>query len=116
MATRFLAYVRGLMRRRAVGTEVDDELRFHVDQEVEANIARGMSPSEARRAALRDLGGMTTISNKATGEQLFDSTAFGAGAGLRVLVHKHSRSNLCVDVAFGGDGSHGLYIGFRDAF
>jgi len=59
---------------------------------------------------------MTTISNKATGEQLFDSTAFGAGAGLRVLVHKHSRSNLCVDVAFGGDGSHGLYIGFRDAF
>jgi len=46
------------MRRRAVGTEVDDELRFHVDQEVEANIARGMSPSEARRAALRDLGGM----------------------------------------------------------
>ena len=59
MATRFLAYLRGLMRRRAVAAEVDDELRFHVEQEVEANIARGMSPSEARRAALRDLGGLT---------------------------------------------------------
>ena len=59
MATRFLAYIRGLMRRRAVAAEVDDELRFHVEQEVEANIARGMSPSEARRAALRDLGGLT---------------------------------------------------------
>lgn len=59
---------------------------------------------------------MTTISNKTTGEQLFESTAFGAGAGLRVLVHKHSRSNLCVDYAFGRSGSGGLYIGFRDAF
>ena len=59
MATRFLAYLRGLMRRRAVAAEVDDELRFHVEQEVEANIARGMSPLEARRAALRDLGGLT---------------------------------------------------------
>lgn len=59
---------------------------------------------------------MTTTSNKATGEGLFDSAAFGAGAGLRVLVHKHSRSNLCVDYAFGRQGSRGLYIGFRDAF
>lgn len=59
MPTRFLAYVRGLMRRRAVGAELDDELRFHIEQEVEANIARGMSPSEARRVALRDLGGLT---------------------------------------------------------
>jgi hypothetical protein len=59
---------------------------------------------------------VTTMSNNATGEQLFDAAAFGAGAGLRLLVHKQSRSNLCIDVAFGGDGSHGLYIGFRDAF
>ncbi len=59
---------------------------------------------------------ISTLSNSSTGEHLFDNTAFGAGAGLRVLVHKQSRSNLCVDFAFGQDGSHGLYIGFRDAF
>jgi hypothetical protein len=59
---------------------------------------------------------MTTVSNTQTGERLFDSTAIGAGVGLRVLFHKRSRSNFCVDVGFGRDGSHGLYIGLRDAF
>ena len=59
---------------------------------------------------------VTTIGNRTTGERVFDSAAFAAGAGLRFLVHKHSRSNFCVDFAFGRDGSHGLYISFRDAF
>ena len=59
---------------------------------------------------------VTTIGNKATGDHLFNSAAFAAGAGLRFLVHKQSRSNFCVDFAFGRDGSAGLYISFRDAF
>jgi putative ABC transport system permease protein len=37
---------------------MDDELRFHVEMETEANIGRGLAPGEARRAALRDLGGV----------------------------------------------------------
>jgi outer membrane protein assembly factor BamA len=59
---------------------------------------------------------MTTVSNRDTGEQLFDSVAIGGGAGVRLLLHKQSRSNLCVDYAFGRNGSHGLYISLRDAF
>src|SRR5262249_26510997 len=38
---------------------IDDELEFHLDAEIQANIARGALPSEARRLALRDLGGLT---------------------------------------------------------
>ena len=49
MPARFVAYLRGLARRRQIGAEVDDELRFHLEQEIEANLARGMSPAEARR-------------------------------------------------------------------
>jgi predicted permease len=41
---------------------VDDELRFHVEQETAANVARGMAPREARRAALAALGGVTQTS------------------------------------------------------
>jgi putative ABC transport system permease protein len=37
---------------------MDDELRFHLEMETEANMGRGLSPDEARRAALRDLGGV----------------------------------------------------------
>ena len=59
---------------------------------------------------------VTTIGNRSTGEHIFDSAAVGGGAGLRFLVHKQSRSNFCVDLAFGRDGSRGLYISFRDAF
>lgn len=56
---RWIARMRGLISRRAIEAELDEELRFHVEQETAANQARGMSASEARRAALRDLGCFT---------------------------------------------------------
>jgi hypothetical protein len=59
MLARLLAYARGLARRRGISAEVDDELRFHLEQEIEARVARGVSPADARRMALRDLGGLT---------------------------------------------------------
>jgi len=59
MFARLVAFVRGIARRRRISAEVDDELRFHVEQEIEAHVARGVSRGEARRMALRDLGGMT---------------------------------------------------------
>ncbi len=58
----------------------------------------------------------TTAAGPATAQGLFDSVAVAGGAGLRFLVHKQSRANFCVDVAFGRDGSHGVYISLRDAF
>ena len=59
MFARLISYLRGIARRRRISAEVDDELRFHVEQEIEAHVSRGVSPGEARRMALRDLGGMT---------------------------------------------------------
>lgn len=38
--------------------ELDDELRFHLENQVEANIASGMSAEEARRQALIAFGGV----------------------------------------------------------
>ena len=39
-------------------SKADDELRFHLEKEVEQNIARGMAPAEARRQALIVFGGV----------------------------------------------------------
>jgi hypothetical protein len=61
MFERLVAYVRGIAGRRRISAEVDDELRFHIDQEIEAHVRRGVSPVEARRMALRDLGGLTQV-------------------------------------------------------
>jgi len=54
-----LAYVKGIVRRNTIDREVDAELQFHVDMATQANIERGMTGKEARRVALRDLGGVT---------------------------------------------------------
>jgi hypothetical protein len=58
----------------------------------------------------------TTVSDKQTGEKLFDSIAPSAGAGLRLLIDKRSRTHLCLDFAWGKDGSTGLYLAIQDAF
>ncbi len=48
--------LRTLFRRAKVERELDEELQYHVDRQTAENIARGMSPPEARAAALRALG------------------------------------------------------------
>ncbi|HLL77419.1 MAG TPA: ABC transporter permease [Pyrinomonadaceae bacterium] len=37
---------------------MDEELRYHLEREIELNLAEGASPEEARRAALRSFGGV----------------------------------------------------------
>ncbi len=61
MFARLLAYVRGVAGRRRISAEAEDELRFHIEQEIEVHIAGGVSPAEARQMALRDLGGLTHV-------------------------------------------------------
>ena len=58
----------------------------------------------------------TTLANSESGERLFDHFATGAGAGLRLLLNKRSKTNLCFDVGFGKQGSHGVYLSVQEAF
>ena len=58
----------------------------------------------------------TTVTNLQAGEHLFDTFSTGVGAGLRMLLNKRSKTNLCLDVGFGQHGSHGLYLGVQEAF
>ncbi|MGH9372986.1 MAG: ABC transporter permease [Vicinamibacterales bacterium] len=53
-----LTRLRGLLQRHRVERELDDEVQFHIEMETQSNVRRGMSPSEARRRALCDLGGV----------------------------------------------------------
>ena len=58
MASSLLTRIRGLLQRRRVAREMDDELSFHLEMETMSHIERGVPHSEARRLALRDLGGL----------------------------------------------------------
>lgn len=51
-----LMRMKTLFLRRQAGEQLQDELQFHLDQQVAENIGKGMSPVEARSAALRSFG------------------------------------------------------------
>src|SRR5207247_4103844 len=50
--------VRSLFRRARVEQELDEELCDHVERLIEAYVARGATPEEARYAALRAMDGV----------------------------------------------------------
>ena len=50
--------LRSLFRRKKVDAELEDELRFHLDQLVSEMVSAGVPPNEARQAALRRMGGI----------------------------------------------------------
>ena len=58
MIARMVALIRGRLGRRRIDGEIAEELRDHLEREMEAHRGRGVSPEEARRLALRDLGGL----------------------------------------------------------
>jgi predicted permease len=59
MLARLLARLRGLLARRRIDDELAEELRFHLEREMEGYRARGLTDADARRLASADLGGVT---------------------------------------------------------
>jgi len=48
-----------LFRRNRLDSDLDEELRAHIDLAIAENLKRGMFPEDARTAALRAFGGLT---------------------------------------------------------
>jgi predicted permease len=53
--------LRSLFRETRVEQELSEELRFHLEKLIEEKVAKGMTPEEARYAALRELGAVEQI-------------------------------------------------------
>jgi hypothetical protein len=69
--------LRSLLRRTRVETELDDELRFHFEQQVEKHIRSGLSHQEAVRRARLFFGGMDQVKEEcrdARGVQLMEAS------------------------------------------
>ena len=54
-----------LLGRTKAGRQLQDELSFHLDQQISENIAAGMSPLQARQAALRTFGNPAAVREQA---------------------------------------------------
>ena len=56
--------LRSFFHPHQVDQELKEELREHLEQQIKDYLAKGMSPEEARRCALRAMGGITQIEQK----------------------------------------------------
>ena len=61
-------YVKSLFQRRKRDAQLSEEIQSHVDMAAEANIAAGMSPEEARYAALREFGNVASVQERTRDE------------------------------------------------
>ena len=89
---------RALFARAAVERELDDELQFHLEMEVEYNVRRGLNPREARAAALREFGGVNRIKEDAR-EARGVSALDDLGRDLRFAVRALRRTPVYTTVA-----------------
>ena len=62
---RFWLKLQSLFRRNRNAQQLNDEIQFHIDQQIAENIAAGMSPGEARHAAMRAFGSPTLLKEEA---------------------------------------------------
>lgn len=65
----FLFRLRETFRSRRHNAEMGAEMQHHLELRIERNIANGMSPEEARLAALRAFGGVEQIKERARDER-----------------------------------------------
>src|SRR4030095_10479111 len=58
MLSKLRIRLRALFRRSEMERELDEELRYHIEQQTEQNMRLGMSPEESRQAARKAFGGV----------------------------------------------------------
>jgi hypothetical protein len=78
MFSDWMLRLRALFRRTAVEDDIDAELQFHLDHQVQALVGRGIDPDEARRRARLAFGGLDQIK-----EEYRDALGVGAIDRLR---------------------------------
>jgi predicted permease len=80
--------IRALVRRKAVEGELDDELRFHFEQQVEKYTRTGMGREQARRRARIEFGGLDQVKEEcrdARGVRLLETLAQDTRYSFRML-------------------------------
>ena len=93
-----------MRRRKHILDDLDQDIRDHIERETQDNIERGMSPDEARYAAMRKFGNVTRVKEETREvwslvwlEQLLQDVRYGAAHAAQVsrlhgCRHPHPRS------------------------
>ncbi len=88
MFSDLLFRLRALFRRSAVDGELDEELRFHIDQQVEKHLRTGMTREEAERQTRLQFGGLSQVKEDCRdtrGLTFLETTVYDARYAVRQL-------------------------------
>ena len=108
---RWLKRIFRAVRRDRFEQELDQEVRFHLDMEIEALVARGHSPDEARRLAERAFGGVERHKDSVRdvrGLTLLDDVGRDVRFGLRTLRRSPAfvaAALLCLGLGIGANAA-----------
>jgi predicted permease len=89
MLSDLLYRIRALFRRKSVEGDLDDELRFHLERQIQKHLRAGFTREEAMRRARMDLGGLDQVKEECRqswGIGLIESLAQDIAYALRVLI------------------------------
>ena len=84
----FFHRLRGMIFKRRLERDLEDEIRSHLEMQIEENLRQGMSREDARRAALRKFGGVEQVKEAyrdRIGLSLVESTLQDLHYGARIL-------------------------------
>jgi len=88
MGSGIRSFARRLFTKKKVERELDEEMRFHVEMEVEKNLKRGLSHEEARRQAMQSFGGVEKFKDEVRDQspaRLLESLGQDLRYGFRAL-------------------------------
>jgi predicted permease len=113
-----LIRMQSLLAKEARNSAVEEELKFHLEQTVAQNLARGMSPEAARAAAQESFGsmaGMIEDCHDARGTAWLEDLVLDIRYGLRTLVKHWSFTSLTVLTLALGIGASTAIFSLTDA-
>jgi putative ABC transport system permease protein len=118
MLSDLLVRLRALFRRNTVERELDEELRFHLDQEVAAYVKTGLTQEEALRRARMTFGGLDQVKEEcreARGVWLLETAVQDLRYSLRGMRRRPGFTAVALFTLATGIGGATAIFGIADA-